>query len=128
MSLSRPNGTIIPDPYTEEPVRDRQVLSGYVSKDAHDQFFRRMFPGSKGLANALVTTFFHKLHAACLADGIPQQFELDNEQRLLIIIERLNFGPEPKRAKSPAPRRTNPPTPIPPTQSAGSKHDQATAD
>lgn len=120
MSLSRPHGTILSDPYRALPIADRQTVSGFIDPTVHDELFRKMFPGCRGLANALVTIFIDSVYKECLAEGIPLQFEPENEQRLSDIISRLNFRPSRPGRSDPSPTTT-------PRQPDGQGHDAGPA-
>lgn len=98
---------------------------GYINASAHHSFFTRRFCGTKGVSNALVTTFLSKLIAAADAEGIPTQYEPDNESRLATILARLNFdAPRPKSVsrKRPAASLT-----IPPSQPTGQRYEPGSA-
>lgn len=113
MSHRQSSSTIIPDPYEALSVRDRQTVIGYLTPEVHQYFTRKVFAGTKGCMNATMNTLLEALRLALVADGITQ-YEPDNEQRVLAILQRVNFRPA--AAKRPPSRRANLPVTVSATQ------------
>ena len=53
--------------------------------------------GTRGARQAIMSQMFEKLKAACLADGIPQQWDLDSEAKVQAVLDRMNFKPKGKK-------------------------------
>lgn len=66
---------------------------------AFNYFFHGALSGEWGSRAALFNTFFIRFHAECLAAGIPNHFEPDNEHRIATILDRLNFSDPAERIR-----------------------------
>jgi hypothetical protein len=64
-----------------------------LDKEHWNYFFRGVFVGKRGPRQALICTFFKKFKEACLEAKIEPIWEIDNEERVNEILQRLNFNP-----------------------------------
>jgi len=79
-------------------------------------FWRGVFAGVKGPRQAIINLLFTALYNECKRENIPNFWEPENEQRVAIILSRINFRPDapvaigsgptsgPKRSRSAKPR------------------------
>lgn len=68
-----------------------------LSPEVFNFFFNRygpsVFGGSRGARQALICSFFEKLHKECLRQGIEQKWLPEQEKQIQEILNRLNFNP-----------------------------------
>lgn len=125
--MKQSSRTNIHDPYGETPVRQRMNITCYIDPEVHRYFQRSVFGGTPGAMTATVANLLNALHQELIKEKITQ-WNPDNEQRVIDILKRTNFRDGvPTPAKRTAPRRTNPPTPLPPPQPTGGEHVPAAA-
>lgn len=62
-----------------------------IDRKIFNYFFRHVLAGDRGNRQALISTFFQKFYAACVAAGIAQTYDPDNESKLITVLGRLNF-------------------------------------
>jgi len=72
-----------------------------ISHEVYDYLFRHVIAYTHGSRQALVCFFFQRLYEECQELGISKVWDEDNEQKVLAIVNRLNFKehpptPEPK--------------------------------
>lgn len=88
---------IVVDPFKG---KNECVVQGRLPKEIFKYFFRERFPGERGPQQALINTFFQRLHEACVQAGVPRWVDADMEddgpqvvaKQINEILQRLNFN------------------------------------
>lgn len=57
--------------------------------------------GTRGARQAIMSQMFEKLKAACLAEGIDQEWQPENEEKVQAILDRMNFKEQKQKKKKP---------------------------
>lgn len=80
---------MIQDVYADCP--KRMTVSGRVSEDCFNYFFRNVLPGERGPRQAMIAKFFQAFHEACVLNGIAPVWDETNEDRVNEVLQRINF-------------------------------------
>lgn len=71
-----------------------------IDKNIYDYFFMHVIAYSYGARQAIITFFFQRLYEECMDQKIPAVWDEENGQKVLAILNRLNFNePKPKKPK-----------------------------
>lgn len=62
-----------------------------LDKNVFEYFFRHVFAGDRGIRYALINTFFDKFYTACIAEGVPPEWDPTVYDKVKLVLERLNF-------------------------------------
>lgn len=79
------------DPYEDLPTTEKKSVSGRVSI-AHHNRIHLAFP-YKGMQNKIISTLYHKFVEAADKQGLPEYYDLDNEQKIEQLLESITFTP-----------------------------------
>lgn len=91
-----------------EDYNTAEKVSALIPKSTFNYFFhkeRSVFTSTPNARARLLQLFFTALHKECLAQGVPDSFDIENEARVAEIMSRLNFN-APKPTVKPKPRKT----------------------
>lgn len=70
---------------------DDSKVYARVGSEIHTYFFRKIYAGDRGVPQAMINTFFEKLHEACLAHGVEASWSPDNQVAVETLLSNLNF-------------------------------------
>lgn len=76
--------------------KDTAIVQGHIDRHIYDYFFRHVIAYSHGSRQAIITFFFQRLYEECREEGIPEVWDEENAQRVLEVLNRLNFNPPQK--------------------------------
>lgn len=76
-----------------------------IDKKVFDYFFMHVIAYTHGARQAIITFFFQRLYEECKDQGIPEVWDEENSQKVLEILNRLNFN-EPRTRKPSKPARS----------------------
>ena len=62
-----------------------------LDKGVYDFFFRHVICWTHGSRQAIINYFFQRLYEECQELGIPAVWDEDNGQKMVEILNRLNF-------------------------------------
>lgn len=85
-------GTNIPDLHAHVPRPNRVLVQAWIDPDVFKYFFRQLLAGERGPRQSLIVYFFQRYYEACVEAGIKPVWDEENEEKLLAILQRLNFN------------------------------------
>jgi hypothetical protein len=71
-------------------------VHGDIDKKVYDYFFMHVIAYTHGARQSLITFFFQRLYEACLDEGIPPVWDEESGPKILALLNRLNFQPQPE--------------------------------
>ena len=63
-----------------------------IDKEIYDYFFLHVIAYCHGARQSLITFFFQRLYEACQQEGIKAVWDESNDEKLLAILNNLNFN------------------------------------
>lgn len=72
--------------------KETMKVQADIDKNIYNYFFMHVIAYSHGSRQAMVTFFFQRLFEQCIEEGIPPVWDEKNGEKLLEILNRLNFN------------------------------------
>lgn len=71
--------------------KDKENVSAWIDRKIYRYFFRHVLAGDRGPRQAFICMFFQRFYEACVEAGIKEVYDENNEEKLVAVLERLNF-------------------------------------